>query len=578
MRGDACNFGGSCKYSHDVLGFLSRKEPDLGPRCHNFDTYGLCVNGLMCRYGDCHIDRTSGLNLTRSEAEGGVLERGSVNTLSKDVQVLLRKKKYHSWPEKKKGRDDRGGAESKDAAVGAVVGAGADAAVGTGVGTGVGAGASAEMVVAETETAETVAAVAEIIEPTIADIVEPTVTGTDTGTDAGTDAGAGTDSAATLPPQTQTQPTEKPQKDKMANFKPFPSRSKKLVDFCNKVYVAPLTTVGNLPFRRILSDYGADITCGEMAMTNNIVQGQASEWALLKRHSSERCFGVQLAGGYADTVGLTSRILEQETSTDFVDLNCGCPIDLVCNKGAGSALMNKPKRLYEIVDAMCKGLPSRSVTVKIRTGWSDKHPVAHEIVPQLQKRFHGNVAAIMIHGRSRLQRYHRLANWEYVLQCAQAQSPALPRIPVIGNGDILSWEDWRLHQHLIGENAHNLVVTNPGAKAGAGGGEAGTGASGAEIEGAPSDLGGLTNCAMLGRGALVKPWLPREIKEQRNIDIPATERLEIIKTFWMLASSQSNDWIKISEMFLGPVGGEYAFNAKHKTNSYAPDAETLPEG
>mmetsp|Transcript_21966 Transcript_21966/g.49094 ORF Transcript_21966/g.49094 Transcript_21966/m.49094 type:complete len:495 (+) Transcript_21966:66-1550(+) len=494
------------------------------------------------------------------------------------------------------------------------------------------------MVVAETETAETVAAVAEIIEPTIADIVEPTVTGTDTGTDAGTDAGAGTDSAATLPPQTQTQPTEKPQKDKMANFKPFPSRSKKLVDFCNKVYVAPLTTVGNLPFRRILSDYGADITCGEMAMTNNIVQGQASEWALLKRHSSERCFGVQLAGGYADTVGLTSRILEQETSTDFVDLNCGCPIDLVCNKGAGSALMNKPKRLYEIVDAMCKGLPSRSVTVKIRTGWSDKHPVAHEIVPQLQKRFHGNVAAIMIHGRSRLQRYHRLANWEYVLQCAQAQSPALPRIPVIGNGDILSWEDWRLHQHLIGENAHNLVVTNPGAKAGAGGGEAGTGASGAEIEGAPSDLGGLTNCAMLGRGALVKPWLPREIKEQRNIDIPATERLEIIKTFcnyglehwgsdqqgvnntrrflleWlsflhryvplgvleggrpqtinerppayvgrgdletMLASSQSNDWIKISEMFLGPVGGEYAFNAKHKTNSYAPDAETLPEG
>lgn len=126
------------------------------------------------------------------------------------------------------------------------------------------------------------------------------------------------------------------------------------------------------------------------------------------------------------------QILEHETQSDFVDLNCGCPIDAICSKGAGSALLNRPKKLYEAIQTLTKHL-SRPVTVKIRTGWDDKNPIGHKLIPEIQKISKGKIAAIMMHGRSRLQRYTGAANWEYILTAARSQDTALPIIPVIGN-------------------------------------------------------------------------------------------------------------------------------------------------
>ena len=108
-----------------------------------------------------------------------------------------------------------------------------------------------------------------------------------------------------------------------------------------------------------------------MAMCGNLLQGQSSEWALIKRHPCEDIFGIQLCCSNADIASRCAKMLEREAEFDFLDLNAGCPIDVVYSKGCGASLLERPKRIGEILTAM-KNSTTRPVSVKLRIGKDDK--------------------------------------------------------------------------------------------------------------------------------------------------------------------------------------------------------------
>ncbi|XP_062871628.1 tRNA-dihydrouridine(47) synthase [NAD(P)(+)]-like [Trichomycterus rosablanca] len=523
-RESKCFYGEKCKFIHDVAEYLSTKPPDLGDRCYNFDSLGRCPYGLSCRFAKAHTGPDF-KNLVNEELYESKGKTETVrNHLDKDLQRRLRKKQVSF--------------KQTDAYLKSI---------------GAGGGKKQDRKSREPENARSNE---EDVHQREEKPEEP---------------------AEELKPEGGAAPpvrTMGPITD--ADIIKLRPCEKKQVDFTDKLYLAPLTTCGNLPFRRVCKRFGADITCGEMAMCTNLLQGQSSEWALLKRHHTEDLFGVQLEGCFPDTMTRCAELLNQNIDVDFVDINSGCPIDLVYKKGGGCGLMTRTNKFEQIVRGMTSVLDV-PLTVKIRTGVQMNCNIAHKLIPELKK---WGVAMITLHGRSREQRYTKTADWGYINTCSELSSP----VPLFGNGDILTYEDAMKARE--------------------------TGVSG----------------LMVARGALIKPWLFTEIKECRHWDISSSERLQIFRDFtnfglehwgsdtqgvektrnflleWLsftcryipvgllervpkinerppvymgrdyletlMASQHVGDWIKISEMLLGPVPENFSFLPKHKANAY----------
>ena len=260
--------------------------------------------------------------------------------------------------------------------------------------------------------------------------------------------------------------------------------------FRDTVVLAPLTKGGNLPFRRLTVECGARMTTGEMAVARFVVKRRRGEMALLRRADDEPVFGAQLAGRIPDEMAEAAKIAV-EKGADFVDLNLGCPIDYFCRKGLGAALMRKPGKVAQVVSAMREAVDV-PLTVKMRLGYDDQKPKFREVAAACVD---SGADAITLHGRSRAQRYSRAADWDAVAELVQS----LP-IPVIGTGDILTWRDAKKHREHTG-------------------------------------------CAgvMLARGALIKPWLFREIAEERDIVLDFHQRANLLRRYRALALAHFGD-------------------------------------
>jgi tRNA-dihydrouridine synthase 3 len=224
-------------------------------------------------------------------------------------------------------------------------------------------------------------------------------------------------------------------------------------------------------------ELGAQVTVGEMAVARRLLGGRDSEFALLKSHPDEPCFGAQLAGNKPEALAEAARLAESRGAR-FVDLNCGCPIHAITGRGLGASLLQKPARLARLVESLRRAVRV-PVTVKLRTGYREGRPNVSEVARACEE---AGAAALAIHGRSREQRYNRAADWDLIGRVAAERG-----IPVVGNGDILTHYEARERRQRSGVAS-----------------------------------------LMLARGALIKPWLFRELREGRSWLPTAEERLGVV--------------------------------------------------
>jgi tRNA-dihydrouridine synthase 3 len=250
--------------------------------------------------------------------------------------------------------------------------------------------------------------------------------------------------------------------------------------FDGKLWLAPLTFGGNLPFRRLCVEFGAEVTVGEMAVVRKLLQRRQAEYALLRSHPSETMFGAQLADRDEGTLAEGARIAAGKGAR-FIDLNCGCPIFEFTRRGLGSGLMLKPRKIAGLVAAM-KAAVDVPVTVKLRLGYSDDKRNVSEVARLAEE---AGASAITIHGRTREARYSKAADWDAIGAVAAERS-----VPVVGNGDILTCYEARDRMARAGVRS-----------------------------------------VMLARGALIKPWLFREIHEDRTWLPTPVERLGVLWAF-----------------------------------------------
>ncbi|MCD8089468.1 MAG: tRNA dihydrouridine synthase DusB [Clostridiales bacterium] len=194
------------------------------------------------------------------------------------------------------------------------------------------------------------------------------------------------------------------------------------------IFLAPMAGVTDKVFRNLCREQGAALSYTEMVSGKGLMYNSKNTESLLERGESEVPYAVQLFGSEPEILSEAMKRLEQQ-GVEIFDINMGCPAPKIVKNGEGSALMDKPLLVGEIVKKCAEGVKA-PVTVKIRKGFHSENAV--EIARICEE---SGAAAIALHGRTRDEFYSGAADWKIIKQVKEAV-----KIPVIGNGDVTSGE------------------------------------------------------------------------------------------------------------------------------------------
>lgn len=230
----------------------------------------------------------------------------------------------------------------------------------------------------------------------------------------------------------------------------------------NKVVLAPMAGISNSAYRTIIKEMGCGLIYAEMVSDKAITYGSKKTIDMLYMTEQERPIAQQIFGSDKDSFVTAAKYIYETMKPDIIDINMGCPVPKVAVRAqAGSALLKNPEKVREIVEAVVESVPI-PVTVKIRSGWDEQHINAVEIAKVCEE---AGAQAIAVHGRTRSQGYSGHVNLDVIKRVKESV-----HIPVIGNGDIRTYQDAEYMLKYTGCDA-----------------------------------------VMIGRGVLGNPWLIKEI-------------------------------------------------------------------
>ena len=251
----------------------------------------------------------------------------------------------------------------------------------------------------------------------------------------------------------------------------------KKLDFNKPLLIlAPLAGYTDLPFRSVVKKFGADLTISEMISSNALVYKSTKTLKMIEKAPIEDPYFVQISGNKPELVRDAVQILNDVEGIDGIDLNCGCPAPKVFNHGSGSNLLGDLDKLAQILSTVKKYSKKTYTSAKIRIGVNEKIPL------QIAKVVEGCGADfITVHGRTRAGAFKSPVDYEAIKLIKEHIS-----IPVIANGNITDYQKYK----------EVLSFTK-------------------------------ANGAMIGRGAIGKPWVFYQIKHNVE-DINTTLKKEII--------------------------------------------------